>query len=214
MAKPITYEEFGPDPDDATYELTKREHREQREWEEVRERIKRNMREQHFHVATSIRGGERTRVQMQHKHEGDDVPGHTHDDDDDYVDIEPEAPYRLPDGALETIYRVLSEAATRSEKRPWELHRWRLRLYCGHVMERTTHESNRSYGSYHSACPECGMDPVTIVAARHLGPAAEACEPKPPAPPKPVLTDKQRIALLEAEVDELREQLERAQKEG
>jgi hypothetical protein len=54
--------------------------------------------------------------------------------------------------------------------------RWRLRLFCGHVVERTAHISYRTAaqaftGSH--ACPECRLDPATILAAKPIGPVAQ-----------------------------------------
>ena len=45
---------------------------------------------------------------------------------------------------------------------------WRLRLFCGHLVERTAHASHLTVhaaftGSIHT-CPECGLSPASIVA--------------------------------------------------
>lgn len=89
-----------------------------------------------------------------------------------------------------------------------ELMIWRLRLYCGHTVERSAH---RSHKTVHSAfggsvrCAECGCDPATIVDARAVRPAALPLRPEPtPAARKPTRTAlERRIAELEAEVARL-----------
>ncbi|MDQ0955669.1 hypothetical protein QFZ24_009592 [Streptomyces phaeochromogenes] len=53
----------------------------------------------------------------------------------------------------------------------WELQRWRLRLYCGHVIEATRLRKNpRPDGALgdKECCPECGLDPDVIVAFEPL----------------------------------------------
>lgn len=57
----------------------------------------------------------------------------------------------------------------------WELQRWRLRLYCGHVIEATRlQKSPRPDGGHgdKERCPECGLDPAVIVAFEPLEPVA------------------------------------------
>ncbi|MFD9196439.1 hypothetical protein ACFWCA_50675 [Streptomyces phaeochromogenes] len=57
----------------------------------------------------------------------------------------------------------------------WELQRWRLRLYCGHVIEATRLRKNpRPDGEFgdKERCPECGLDPAVIVAFEPLEPVA------------------------------------------
>lgn len=98
---------------------------------------------------------------------------------------------------------------------PWELQRWRLRLYCGHVIEVTRNrKSPRPDGGVcdKERCPECGLDPVVIVAFEPLGPVAEppaehrsqrpsGSSLKPPA-------DRRSKAELVAENNALRAELE------
>jgi len=87
------------------------------------------------------------------------------------------------------------------------LMRWRLRLICGHVIERTAHAeyktAERAFGTSLHGCPECGQDPVVIVAARPLG-----LKGNPPKPPRPHLAKvaglKERIDKAAAEVNRLR----------
>lgn len=63
---------------------------------------------------------------------------------------------------------------------PRDLMRWRLRLYCGHVVEQT---AQRTHLTIHAAftsstrCIECGLDPATIVAGEAIG-----LEEEPPRP--------------------------------
>lgn len=90
-----------------------------------------------------------------------------------------------------------------------ELIIWRLRLYCGHTVERRAH---RSHKTVHSAftgavkCTECGRDPSTVIQARTIGPAA----PSPHSPAAPAVRKPTRAALerrieeLEAEVARLK----------
>ncbi|MET7718620.1 hypothetical protein [Streptomyces sp. NPDC005407] len=66
---------------------------------------------------------------------------------------------------------------------PWKLHRWRLRLYCGHVIEaaRIRQSPRPDEGVCDKErCPECGLDPAVIVAFEPLGPVAD-----PPAKTAP-----------------------------
>lgn len=88
-----------------------------------------------------------------------------------------------------------------------ELAIWRLRLYCGHTVERTAH---RSHTTVHSAfggavrCAECRCDPAAVVDARAIGLAAEP----PHAGPAPV-TRKPTRAALERRIDELEAEMTR-----
>jgi hypothetical protein len=91
-----------------------------------------------------------------------------------------------------------------------ELMVWRLRLYCGHTVERQAH---RSHKTVHSAftgavkCTECGRDPSTVIDARAIGLAA----PSPHASAVPAVRKPTRAALerrieeLEAEVARLKD---------
>ncbi|CAI7978112.1 conserved hypothetical protein [Frankia sp. Hr75.2] len=94
-----------------------------------------------------------------------------------------------------------------------ELMRWRVRLYCGHIVETRRHaESARPTfaGASSMKCPECGKDPSDIVAFEPLGLLAEPPKPQepavPPAPKRPTRAQlERRLAELEAEVDNLRQ---------
>jgi len=86
--------------------------------------------------------------------------------------------------------------------------RWRLRLYCGHVCERTAHRENISAErAFHGVqCPECGLDGI-VIDAEPLGLAGEP--PTYGAPPKPPNRQALRAKLraAEAEVRRLRGEL-------
>ncbi|WP_264079301.1 hypothetical protein [Mycobacterium szulgai] len=59
---------------------------------------------------------------------------------------------------------------------PHELMVWRLRLYCGHTIERTAHRSHLTVHSAFSGsvrCTECDCDPATVIDARAVGLVAE-----------------------------------------
>lgn len=76
-----------------------------------------------------------------------------------------------------TIRRLLSETPTP----PQDLMRWHVRLYCGHVVEMTAHRTHTTISSAlvaGSACPTCGLDPATIVAAVPLGLVCEPADPQ------------------------------------
>ena len=109
---------------------------------------------------------------------------------------------------IEKIARLLGRPSE-----PHELMQWRLRLFCGHIVEQWAH---RSHKTIHAAftrsvcCPECGLNPATIVDAEAIGLAgAPAAAPKPapsPAPRKP------SRAQLEARLKELEAEVERLQR--
>jgi hypothetical protein len=55
---------------------------------------------------------------------------------------------------------------------PEELVLWRLRLFCGHVVTRHAHYTHTTaHAAFMGgiACPECGLDPASIIAAEALG---------------------------------------------
>lgn len=111
----------------------------------------------------------------------------------------------------EEIARILSRPTRRHE-----LMRWRLRLYCGHVVKRNSHFSHTTL---HAAfmggtpCPECGVDPATIFDGEAIGLAEQAPDAstsaraaptrRPTRSPKPTRTE------LEAKVRELGAEIER-----
>lgn len=100
---------------------------------------------------------------------------------------------------------------------PHDLMRWRLRLYCGHVVEGTAH---RTHLTIHAAftgstrCTECGLDPATIVDGEAIGLGEEPPRPKRETAPSTPATRsgrptkaelESRVRELEAEVRRLRE---------
>jgi hypothetical protein len=84
-----------------------------------------------------------------------------------------------------------------------DLMRWRVRLYCGHIVETRRHrtvEQPTMHGSSSMACPKCGKDPSYIVAYEPLGLVDERPLP-PPAPRRATRAQlEQRIRELEAEL--------------
>jgi hypothetical protein len=94
---------------------------------------------------------------------------------------------------------------------PHELMRWRLRLFCGHVVERQAHLTHRTLHAAFSgsvACPTCGLDPAIIVDGAAVGLAGEQPESRVAVrfprskPSKAELETK--VRALEAEVERLR----------
>ncbi|MEU4278014.1 hypothetical protein AB0F57_24345 [Streptomyces tanashiensis] len=101
------------------------------------------------------------------------------------------------------------------KKADHEIMRWRVRLYCGHIMEMEAHYTYTdplSAGSYGRRCSECGGDGQTIVAFEPIGlrgSPPKATEHLPPPPPKkPTRADlEQRVKSLEKENERLRAKL-------
>ncbi len=88
--------------------------------------------------------------------------------------------------------------------------RWRVRLYCGHAVETSRHCENdkpTNHGSASMRCPQCGMDPAQIVAYEPMGLRGEPAQPIKKQPSKATL--QRRLKKLEAEAEELRQQLRR-----
>jgi hypothetical protein len=84
--------------------------------------------------------------------------------------------------------------------------RWRVRLYCGHIVETLVHcsmERPTMHGSSSMVCPECGIDPAYKVAYEPLGFLDQ--RPVPPAPAAP--PRRPTRAQLERRVAELEAQL-------
>lgn len=76
------------------------------------------------------------------------------------------APPPLPASAVSTLRSILSHPSPPSEQV-----QWRLRLYCGHVVERTSHRSHKTVHDAFladQACEACGLAPATIVAGKPL----------------------------------------------
>ena len=202
------YETRG-DPD-RPFVPTKRDGRAQEQAMALREAARRS----HFHQFTA---GESAGSYFSHTHEDDDE-GHQHPPTQAF-------PARADGGYLEesglSLGRVLPAPVAANAARvlemisrwpatpPHQLMRWRLRLHCGHVVERTAHAESRTV---HAAfmgsveCPECGLDPSTIVAAKVLGRAAEP--PPSPRPPDRRAGLERKLARAQDEVERLRAELE------
>lgn len=74
----------------------------------------------------------------------------------------------LPAAADVTVAEGNDRSAARLLGRPTppnELMRWKLRLYCGHVIERAAHYTHKTLHAAFagSTSPECGLDPATII---------------------------------------------------
>jgi hypothetical protein len=111
----------------------------------------------------------------------------------------------------EKIGRILSGPGP-----PHEQMRWRLRLYCGHVVEKRSHFKNTTLHSAfmgHTSCDQCGLDPSTIVDGEAIGLVAEPPEPETAARRAPVRgasgPQKPTRAKLEAKVRELEAEIGR-----
>lgn len=97
--------------------------------------------------------------------------------------------------------------------KPHELMRWRLRLYCGHVVEKISHHTHKSLGAAFIgsvACPDCGRDPATILDAAAIGlvgppPGGQARPGTSTAVRKPTRRELEaRVKELEADNERLR----------
>lgn len=111
----------------------------------------------------------------------------------------------LSPSQIASIARILSRPRTP----PHDLMRWQLRWYCGHVTEKTAHYTHKTLHSAFTgstSCPDCGLDPATIIDGRAIGLAGE-----PPSargvrePRKPTRAQLEaKVLELEAEVERLR----------
>lgn len=116
-------------------------------------------------------------------------------------------PRPLPDKTVELIRSILANPTP-----DHELMRWRLRLYCGHVIESTANVDNKTYGKPGIGgrhCTECGSDHQTVVASKPLGTVAQREKRSATSKPRTPSSNRQRISDLEAEVESLRRQLEK-----
>lgn len=101
------------------------------------------------------------------------------------------------------------------KKADYEIMRWRVRLYCGHIIETEAHYTYTdpvSAGAHSKRCPECGKDGLTIVAFEPIGLCGEAPEPPEPTPPPPAKEPsraelERRVTVLERENERLRAEL-------
>lgn len=150
-----------------SYELTRKDHRSQKQREEAREWARQQV-----------------------------------DEDDAKCRADPARAERRRQ-AFEDVARLMESF----EKEDHEIMRWRVRLYCGHIVETEAHCSYSdpvSAGANSRRCPECGRDGLTIVAYEPLGLRAEP--PSRAAPPPPVLPKKQTRADLERRIRALEEE--------
>jgi hypothetical protein len=99
-----------------------------------------------------------------------------------------------------------------SQTHDHELMRWRVRLYCGHIVETRRHhtiDEPTRHGSSSMRCPQCGIDPARIVAYEPLG--LVASPPWVTAPQRPIQPNRRsiekRLSKIETEAKELRNQL-------
>lgn len=198
------YEQRG-DPDEP-YELTKKDHRQQREAVESRE-FAREYWGPTYHTHFVIEEDGSTRSYVRDRHDDDD-DGHTHPPSHRHPHGLGPATHTKPelsDQQMATLAAVMRQSAERNRQHPEDLVVWRLRLYCGHVVERTAHHTHTHLR--YIKCPECGMDPATVVAAKALRRQDPLPTPKPKkaAAKQPSLA--QQNAALRKENAELRRQL-------
>ncbi|WP_223735566.1 hypothetical protein [Streptomyces purpurogeneiscleroticus] len=98
------------------------------------------------------------------------------------------------------------------KKADHEIMRWRVRLYCGHIIETEAHYTYTDpidAGGSSKQCPECGGAWQTIVAFEPIGLRGEPPEPTVPTPPpppkKPTRAElERRVKTLEKENERLR----------
>jgi hypothetical protein len=170
MAGAYEYESIG-DPDTPLEKPTGAQTRRQREAERARGRLNR----MHFHQNTV---GERAGSIYSHTHD-DDEPGHTHAgqaalsraDGGYWEESGPSLGTETPASVASNIERVWRKYIIDAPIPATDLTSWRLRLYCGHVVERPAHRTSLTVHAAfmgETKCPTCGLDPATIVAARAL----------------------------------------------
>lgn len=176
------------------------------------ERISNAARRMHFHELTE---GESAGSFMSHTHDHDDV-GHQHDgrqafparaDGGYWEETGPSLGTQPPAPVAANLARAARQIASWPRTPDHMLMRWRLRLFCGHVVERT---ADRDHTTVERAftllrCVECGLDPASIVAARPLGLVSE-----PPALPDPTV---KRRAKAERDLERARREVARLEKE-
>jgi hypothetical protein len=153
-----------------SYELTRKDHRRQKQSEEISERVRQQVDEDNAECRADPARAERRRQ------------------------------------AFEDAARLMQSF----KKQDHEIMRWRVRLYCGHIIETEAHYTYSdpvSAGAHSNRCPECSRDGLTIVAFEPLGLRAEP--PAPAIPPPPVPPKKPTRAELERRVKALEEENER-----
>ncbi|MBL1118243.1 hypothetical protein JK364_38595 [Streptomyces sp. 110] len=151
------------------YELTRADHRRQKQTEEISQWVRRQVDEDNAKCLADPAMAERRRQ------------------------------------AFEGAWKLLQSF----KKQDHEIMRWRVRLYCGHIIETETHCSYTdpvSAGASSRRCPECREERSTIVAYEPVGLLAEPPEPAPAPPPPPKAPTR---AELERRVKELEKENER-----
>ncbi|MGW1563369.1 hypothetical protein ACWCQ1_43830 [Streptomyces sp. NPDC002144] len=106
----------------------------------------------------------------------------------------------------ERVLKLLESLPSPSRR---DRQRWRLRLYCGHIIEATRDRklSRPDEGSWDKElCPACGLDPSVIVAFEPLGSLASPSPKK--LSPRKTPTDRRSNAELAAENAALRAELQ------
>lgn len=195
------------DPDEVAT-ASKKDQRRQAE----AERISNAARRMHFHELTE---GESAGSFMSHTHDDDEV-GHQHDgrqafparaDGGYWEETGPSLGTQPPAPVAANVARAAGQIASWPRTPDHMLMRWRLRLFCGHMVERTAHRDHTTVERAFtlSRCGECGLDPASIVAARPLGLVSE-----PPPPPKPTV---QRREKAELHLERARREVARLEKE-
>lgn len=94
------------------------------------------------------------------------------------------APKKLSPAQTTRLGLIMGRALVNSPD-PHELMRWRLRLFCGHIVEDTSRVEHTDVDSAFAEsrrCPECGREPVIIVDAEAIGIAGDPPEPDASAP--------------------------------
>jgi hypothetical protein len=205
--------EIRGDPD-VPFVPSKRDTRVQEQAVAVRESVRRS----HFHQYTT---GESAGSFFSHTHD-DDEPGHQHPgrqafparaDSGYFEESGPSLGTALPAPVASNITRALQTMRRLPDTPLHQRMRWCLRLYCGHVVERTAHVDHRTIHAAVAAgivCPECGPDPATIVAGRALGAAASPPQAAAGKSPKRARTGslERRLARAKAEVAGLEAELD------
>ncbi|MFE2586421.1 hypothetical protein [Streptomyces sp. NPDC059378] len=115
----------------------------------------------------------------------------------------------LPEARLKRVLELLG-----SPPPAWEYQQWRLRLYCGHIVEaaRLRTSPRPDEGARNTkTCSQCGLNPSVIVAFEPLGPLADPPPEKrsrqPSRSPRKPPADRRSRAELAAENDALRAEL-------
>ncbi|MFF9457172.1 hypothetical protein [Streptomyces flaveolus] len=110
--------------------------------------------------------------------------------------------------AFENVAKLMQSFKTED----YEIMRWRVRLYCGHIIETKAHYTYADpidAGGYSKRCPECEKDDLTVVVFEPIGLLGEPpkpAAPQPPPPPKePTRAElERRVKALEEENERLR----------